>query len=170
MRIEKLCVCLLFSSAIFAQDNPVKQSKSGQESVRSFPTPCPQLPHMLFGLQIRVARERFPPFPKGHSRHRNCHGQKKDPRKFPWVFGVRLRQKIFLLQGVHQTGDRAVQFLVRAAQFFNLVDGVQHRGVVLAAKLPADFRQRCGGQLLYDVHGHLARESDSSGSRRPARG
>ena len=31
MRIEKLCVCLLFSSAIFAQDNPVKQSKSGQE-------------------------------------------------------------------------------------------------------------------------------------------
>ena len=31
MRIEKLCVCLLFSSAIFAQDNPLKQSKSGQE-------------------------------------------------------------------------------------------------------------------------------------------
>ena len=30
MRIEQLCVCLLFSSAIFAQDNPVKQSKSGQ--------------------------------------------------------------------------------------------------------------------------------------------
>jgi hypothetical protein len=31
MRIEKLCVCLLFSSAIFAQDNPVKQSKRGHE-------------------------------------------------------------------------------------------------------------------------------------------
>ena len=31
MRIVKLCVCLLFSSAIFAQDNPVKQSKRGQE-------------------------------------------------------------------------------------------------------------------------------------------
>ena len=29
--LEKLCVCLLFSSAIFAQDNPLKQSKSGQE-------------------------------------------------------------------------------------------------------------------------------------------
>jgi len=31
MRIGKLCVCLLFSSAIFAQDNPVKQSKRGQK-------------------------------------------------------------------------------------------------------------------------------------------
>jgi len=31
MRIERLCVCLLFSSAIFAQDNPVKQSKRAQE-------------------------------------------------------------------------------------------------------------------------------------------
>jgi len=31
MRIERLCVCLLFSSAIFAQDNPVKQSKRGQD-------------------------------------------------------------------------------------------------------------------------------------------
>ena len=31
MRIVKLCVCLLFSSAIFAQDNPVKQSKRGQK-------------------------------------------------------------------------------------------------------------------------------------------
>src|SRR5258706_12665168 len=31
MRIVKLCVCLLFSSAIFAQDNPVKQNKRGQE-------------------------------------------------------------------------------------------------------------------------------------------
>src|SRR5258708_12536038 len=31
MRIVKLCVCLLFSSAIFAQDNLVKQSKRGQE-------------------------------------------------------------------------------------------------------------------------------------------
>ena len=31
MRIVKLCVCLLFSSAIFAQDNAVKQSKRGQE-------------------------------------------------------------------------------------------------------------------------------------------
>jgi hypothetical protein len=31
MRIARLCVCVLFSSAIFAQDNPVKQSKRGQE-------------------------------------------------------------------------------------------------------------------------------------------
>ena len=31
MRLEQLCVCFLFSSAIFAQDNPVKQSQRGQE-------------------------------------------------------------------------------------------------------------------------------------------
>jgi hypothetical protein len=31
MRLERLCVGLLFSSAIFAQDSPVKQSKRGQE-------------------------------------------------------------------------------------------------------------------------------------------
>jgi hypothetical protein len=31
MRIERLCVCLLISSAMFAQDNPVKQGKGGQE-------------------------------------------------------------------------------------------------------------------------------------------
>jgi hypothetical protein len=31
MRLERLCVGLLFSSAIFAQDNPVKQSQRGQE-------------------------------------------------------------------------------------------------------------------------------------------
>jgi hypothetical protein len=31
VRIKQLCVCLLFSSAIFAQDNPVKQSQRGQE-------------------------------------------------------------------------------------------------------------------------------------------
>jgi hypothetical protein len=31
MRIQQLCVCLLFSSAIFAQDNPVKQNRRGQE-------------------------------------------------------------------------------------------------------------------------------------------
>jgi hypothetical protein len=31
MRIARLCVCLLFPSAIFAQDNPANQSKRGQE-------------------------------------------------------------------------------------------------------------------------------------------
>jgi hypothetical protein len=31
MRLEQLCVCFLFSSAIFAQDNPVKHSQRGQE-------------------------------------------------------------------------------------------------------------------------------------------
>jgi hypothetical protein len=31
MRIERLWVCLLFSSAIFAQSNPVKQSRTGRE-------------------------------------------------------------------------------------------------------------------------------------------
>src|SRR5271156_6131753 len=50
-----------------------------------------------------------------------------------------------LLQRVHQTRDGAVQILVRTPQLFDFVDGVQHRGVVLAAELPTNLRQRRGG-------------------------
>ena len=34
---------------------------------------------------------------------------------------------------------------------------------MLAAKLAADFRQRCGGKLLNNVHGNLARKGDGFG-------
>src|SRR2546430_8461927 len=37
---------------------------------------------------------------------------------------------------------------------------MQHRGVVLAAELTANLRKRGGGELLDDVHRHLARESN----------
>ncbi len=46
-----------------------------------------------------------------------------------------------LLQRVHQSGDGAVQIFVRPPHLFDFVDRVQHRGVVLAAELAADFRQ-----------------------------
>src|SRR5882762_559185 len=46
-----------------------------------------------------------------------------------------------LLQCVHQPRDRAVQVFVRPPQLFDLVDRVQHRGVVLAAELAADLRK-----------------------------
>ena len=47
---------------------------------------------------------------------------------------------LLLLQSVHQSRDRAVQFLVRAPHLFDLVDGMEDRGVMLAAKLPSNFR------------------------------
>src|SRR5207247_10751364 len=37
---------------------------------------------------------------------------------------------------------------------------LQHRGVMLAAELTANLRQRGRGELLHDVHGHLPRKSD----------
>ncbi len=68
-----------------------------------------------------------------------------------------------LLQGVHQARDGAIQFLVRTAQFFNLVYGVKDGGVMLAPELPADLGERRGSELLDDIHGYLARESDGAG-------
>ena len=68
-----------------------------------------------------------------------------------------------LLQRIHQTRDCTIQVFVRAAQLFDFVDRVQNSGVMLAAELPANFGQRSGGELLDDVHGHLARESDGAG-------
>src|SRR5713101_1225077 len=65
-----------------------------------------------------------------------------------------------LLQCVHQACDRAVQFFVRPPQLFDLVDRMQDRGVVLASELAANLRERSGGELLDDIHGHLAGESD----------
>src|SRR2546423_8003010 len=49
-----------------------------------------------------------------------------------------------LLQRVHQPRDRAVQVFVRPPQLFDFVDRMQHRGMVLAAELPADLRKRSG--------------------------
>jgi hypothetical protein len=43
-----------------------------------------------------------------------------------------------LLQRVHQPRDRPVQFFIRSPQLLDLVDRVQHRGVVFASELPAD--------------------------------
>src|ERR1017187_10988962 len=37
---------------------------------------------------------------------------------------------------------------------------MQHRSVVLAAKLLADFRERSGGELLYEKHGNLTWKCD----------
>src|SRR6266481_4708812 len=37
---------------------------------------------------------------------------------------------------------------------------MQHRRMVLAAELPADLRKRSSGELLDDIHGHLARKGD----------
>ncbi len=65
-----------------------------------------------------------------------------------------------LLQRVHQTCNCAVQVFIRPAQLFDLIDGVQHCGVVLATELAADLGERRGGELLDDVHGYLAWKSN----------
>src|SRR5438309_748027 len=65
-----------------------------------------------------------------------------------------------LLQGVHQPSDGSVEIFVRPAQLLDLVDRMQHRGVMLAAELTANLRQRGRGELPHDVHGHLPRKSD----------
>ena len=44
-------------------------------------------------------------------------------------------------ENVEQPADRTVQILVRTSQRLDLVDRVQHRGVVFAAKLPPDLRE-----------------------------
>ena len=49
------------------------------------------------------------------------------------------------VEGVEQSVDGAIQVFIGPAQSVNLVDGVQYRGVVLAAKLPADLRQGSRG-------------------------
>ena len=54
--------------------------------------------------------------------------------------------------------DRAVQRLVRAAHLVDLVDGVQRRGLMPAAKLPANFLERRPGELPRNVHRDLARK------------
>src|SRR5207302_1161497 len=52
-----------------------------------------------------------------------------------------------------------------SAPFSNLLHSarMQHRGMVLAAELPADLGKRGGGELLDDIHRHLARKGDRAG-------
>jgi hypothetical protein len=47
--------------------------------------------------------------------------------------------------------DRAVQRFVGAAHRFNPVDGVQHRSVMPAAKLPADLLERRTHELPHSI-------------------
>src|SRR5688500_3280865 len=55
---------------------------------------------------------------------------------------------------------------VGGAQLFDLLDRVHDRGVVAAAELAADLRQRAGGQLFGQEHGDLARAGDLAGAAR----
>src|SRR5260370_16943224 len=82
------------------------------------------------------------------STERKVKGTVRVPRK------VR-RERRGLLQRIHQARNRAVQILVRAAQFFNLLDVMQHAVVVLPTKFPANLRNRASSWLLDAVHCHL---------------
>jgi hypothetical protein len=44
----------------------------------------------------------------------------------------------------------------------NFVDRVEHGGVMFAAELPPDFRERGRGELFHKEHGDLARECNHS--------
>src|SRR3989454_3332572 len=77
--------------------------------------------------------------------------------------GTNAGELVALAEGVQQLVDGAVQVFVSAAQGIDFVDGVQDGGVVLPAKLPANFRQRRSGELLREVHGDLAGKGDGFG-------
>src|SRR5215475_4901171 len=115
-------------------------------------TKFPQLAHAFFTSTSCVKNTMSPT-------HESVAESKNGPRESGHSRALKI-QRLELLQSVHQASDRTVQVLVRAAHFFDLVDGVKHGGVVLAAELPADLRQRSSSELLDDVHRDLARESD----------
>jgi hypothetical protein len=65
-----------------------------------------------------------------------------------WIKGgssARSKSARLSVERIEQPVDRAIQVFIGLAQSVNLVDGVQYSGVVLASKLPADFRQRGRG-------------------------
>src|SRR6185437_8516788 len=66
-------------------------------------------------------------------------------------------------QSLRQFIEQPVQILVALAALINLLDGVQHRGVVLAAKLASYLGQRGLGKLLGQVHGDLPWVNDGAG-------
>ena len=61
--------------------------------------------------------------------------------------------------------EESVQFRVGMTFLVDFVYGVNHSGVVFAAELLSDLRQRSRSQLLDQVHGDLAREGDGFGIR-----
>src|ERR1700741_3158458 len=69
-------------------------------------------------------------------------------------------RRIQLTEGIHQLVDGAVEVLVVAAKRVDLVDRVEDCCVMLATELPADLRERGGGELLHQIHRDLARKRD----------
>src|SRR5712664_4097175 len=53
-----------------------------------------------------------------------------------------------------------IQFAIRIHQLVDLLNRVNHRGVMLAPELPGDFRIAFLGQSLAEVHGNLSRNHD----------
>ena len=60
-----------------------------------------------------------------------------------------------MADGGEQAADLAVQMLIGPAHGFDLIDRVQHGGVMFAEVL-SDLRQRCGSQVPGEIHCNLA--------------
>jgi hypothetical protein len=73
------------------------------------------------------------------ARLRRRNSNPADKRGIP-VFWPLLRTML-TVQRFRQLVQQTIQVLVRLPLFLNLVDRMHHRGVVFAAKLPADLRQ-----------------------------
>src|SRR5882762_4095561 len=87
--------------------------------------------------------------------------EKEKAPNVPGLRKIRFAEKVCgLAERIHQLIDRAVQVLVAPAESIDLIYRMKDRGVMLAAELPADFRQRRLGKLLDQVHRNLARERD----------
>src|SRR6478736_4007385 len=65
-----------------------------------------------------------------------------------------------LPERLQEVVDECVEISVALSHVFDLPDGMNHRGMVLAAVAAADLRQRGVRQLLAQIHRDLTRDRD----------
>ena len=88
-------------------------------------------------------------------------------------FGVNLQPRQDLRRGVYccsmsliSSATSPARRVVGDHQFLDLAHGMKNRRMIPPAEAPADFGQRSGGELLGEIHAHLARPHDRTGAAR----
>src|SRR5579862_5296672 len=69
----------------------------------------------------------------------------------------------FLPETFQEVVDNCVERMVALPQFLNLLDGVNHGRMMLAAEAPSDLGQRRVRELVTQIHGDLPRHHDRLG-------
>src|SRR5262245_37386640 len=125
-------------------------------------------PRLVVAGQRHVSRPRcVPRLPQVEGRAREPPGDTERPvhrRRIPihsvsrgFSTAAASRPSVTLSDGLHQPRDLVVDLAILGHQRADLLDRVDHRGVVAAAELPGDVGVRQVGQLPHDVHGDLPR-------------